>query len=139
MGKTKMSTGNIQPSNMALQQNKLKLKAANKGRDLLKRKADALKVKFREITKNLIKAKKDLGYKYSQALITLAKANYATGEVGRMVDENVKGKADVKLSVRAKALAGVTIPQFTIRNVDDEKYDNQMLGITGGGQTLAIA
>merc|ERR1711957_960964 len=107
--------------------------------DLLKRKADALKVKFREITKNLIKAKKDLGYKYSQALITLAKANYATGEVGRMVDENVKGKADVKLSVRAKALAGVTIPQFTIRNVDDEKYDNQMLGITGGGQTLAIA
>ncbi len=65
----------------ALQQNKLKLKAANKGRDLLKRKADALKVKFREITKNLIKAKKDLGNKFNQALITLAKANYATGEV----------------------------------------------------------
>ena len=38
-----------------------------------------------------------------------------------MVDENVKGKADVKLSVRAKPLAGVTIPQFTIRNVDEEK------------------
>jgi len=38
-----------------------------------------------------------------------------------MVDENVKGKADVKLSVRAKPLAGVTIPQFSIRNVDEEK------------------
>lgn len=38
-----------------------------------------------------------------------------------MVDENVKGKADVKLSVRAKPLAGVTIPQFTIRNIDEEK------------------
>jgi hypothetical protein len=38
-----------------------------------------------------------------------------------MVDENVKGKADVKLSVKAKPLAGVTIPQFTIRDVDEEK------------------
>jgi len=64
-----------------LQQNKLKLKAANKGRDLLKRKADALKVKFREITKNLIQAKKDLGNKFNQSLIMLAKANWATGEV----------------------------------------------------------
>jgi len=64
-----------------LQQNKLKLKAANKGRDLLKRKADALKVKFREITKNLIQAKKDLGNKFTQSLIMLAKANWATGEV----------------------------------------------------------
>ncbi len=64
-----------------MQQNKLKLKAANKGRDLLKRKADALKVKFREITKNLIQAKKDLGNKFNQSLIMLAKANWATGEV----------------------------------------------------------
>lgn len=64
-----------------MQQNKLKLKAANKGKDLLKRKADALKVKFREITKNLISAKKDLGNKFNQSLIMLAKANWATGEV----------------------------------------------------------
>ena len=41
-----------------------------------------------------------------------------------MVDENVKGKADVKLSVRAQPLAGVTIPKFTIRNVDEEKCKN---------------
>lgn len=64
-----------------MQQNKLKLKAANKGRDLLKRKADALKVKFREITKSLIQAKKDLGNKFNHSLIMLAKANWATGEV----------------------------------------------------------
>lgn len=38
-----------------------------------------------------------------------------------MVDENVKGKADVRLSLKAKPLAGVTIPQFTIRDVDEEK------------------
>ena len=38
-----------------------------------------------------------------------------------MVDENVKGKADIKLSVKAVPLAGVTIPKFTIRSVDEEK------------------
>lgn len=38
-----------------------------------------------------------------------------------MVDENVKSKADIKLSLRAKPLAGVTIPQFQIRNIDEEK------------------
>lgn len=38
----------------ALQQTKLKLKAANKGKDLLKKKADALKVQFRLILKMLI-------------------------------------------------------------------------------------
>ena len=71
----------IVPSNMALQQSKLKLKSANKGRELLKRKADALKVQFRAITKALIEQKKDLGSKYNQSLIFLAKANSAVGEV----------------------------------------------------------
>jgi V-type H+-transporting ATPase subunit D len=71
----------IIPSNMALQQNKQKLKSANKGKELLKRKADALKVQFRAVTKNLIEQKKDLGNKYNQSLIFLAKANWATGEV----------------------------------------------------------
>jgi hypothetical protein len=46
-----------------------------------------------------------------------------------MVDENVKGKADIKLSVKAKPLAGVTIPQFTIKNIDDEKCKRNILKI----------
>jgi V-type H+-transporting ATPase subunit D len=71
----------IVPSNMALQQNKLKLKSANKGKELLKRKADALKMQFRQITKSLIEQKKDLGKLYNDSLIFLAKANWATGEV----------------------------------------------------------
>ena len=71
----------IIPSNMALQQNKLKLKSANKGKELLKRKADALNMQFRSVTKALIEQKKDLGNKYNQSLIFLAKANYSTGEV----------------------------------------------------------
>ena len=133
---------NIVPSQMALLQSKAKLKSAQKGHDLLKRKADALKVQFLQVTKALIEQKKDLGNKFNQSLIFLAKANYskAEGDVSRMVDENVKSRADVKLTLKTKPVAGVTLPQFGIRNIEEEKYGElQILGITGGGQTINIA
>ena len=131
----------IVPSQMALLQSKGKLKSANKGKDLLKRKADALKVQFLQVTKNLIELKKDLGSNFNKSLIFLEKANFPTssGDVSRIVDENVRSRADVKLTLKTKPVAGVTLPQFGIRNIEEEKYgESQILGITGGGQTLNI-
>ena len=131
----------IVPSQMALLQSKGKLKSANKGKDLLKRKADALKVQFLQVTKNLIELKKDLGSNFNKSLIFLEKANFSTssGDVSRIVDENVRSRADVKLTIKTKPVAGVTLPQFGIRNIEEEKYgESQILGITGGGQTLNI-
>ena len=84
----------------------------------------------------------DLGNKFNQSLIFLAKANFSTssGDVHRIVDENVKTRSDVRLTLKTKPVAGVTLPQFGLRNMDEEKYgDNTILGITGGGQTLNIA
>lgn len=127
---------------MAFQQQKQKLKSANKGKDLLKRKADALKVQFRRILKDLIDRKKDLGESYNKALIYLAKANFsAINDIGRTIDENVKNKSEIKLSLKTKNTAGVTTPQFELRNVEAEKYggDQTILGITGGGQSLNVA
>ena len=126
---------------MAHLQSKGKLKSANKGKDLLKRKADALKVQFLQVTKNLIELKKDLGSNFNKSLIFLEKANFSTssGDVSRIVDENVRSRADVKLTLKTKPVAGVTLPQFGIRNIEEEKYgESQILGITGGGQTLNI-
>ncbi len=55
------------------------------------------------------------------------------------MDENVKAKADVKLTLRTKPIAGVTLPIFGLRNIDEEKFgDNQILGLTGGGQALNV-
>ena len=39
----------------------------------------------------------------------------------RIVDENVKNRSDVKLTLKTKNVAGVTLPQFGLRNVDEEK------------------
>ncbi len=135
----------IFPSNMALMQQKGKIKSAAKGKDLLKRKADALKVQFRGILKQLIDKKKKLGDCYSDALIYLARANYSSsGEVSRTVEENVKTKTDIKLSLRSKNTAGVVCPEFSLRNIDEErsggvKGEMDILGLTGGGHTLNIA
>lgn len=135
----------IFPSNMALMQQKGKIKSATKGKDLLKRKADALKVQFRGILKQLIDKKRKLGDCYSDALIYLARANYSSsGEVSRTVEENVKTKTDIKLSLRSKNTAGVVCPEFALRNIDEErsggvKGEMEILGLTGGGHTLNIA
>lgn len=45
---------NILPTRMVLQQQKAKLAAAKRGHDLLKKKSDALSVKFREILSKII-------------------------------------------------------------------------------------
>lgn len=132
----------IFPSNMALIQQKAKLKSATKGKDLLKKKADALKLQFRAILKELIEKKKNIGDTYNDALIYLARANYSSSiEVSRTIEENVKSRSDIKLSLRTKNHAGVVCPEFDIRNMDDEKLggDMDILGITGGGHTLNIA
>lgn len=135
----------IFPSNMALIQQKAKIKSAQKGRDLLKRKADALKAQFRQILKQLIEKKRKIGDCYNDALIYLAKANYSSsGEVSRTIEENVRTKTDVKLTLRTKNTAGVICPEFSLRNIEEEriggvKGDLDILGITGGGHTLNIA
>lgn len=136
----------IFPSNMALIQQKAKMKSAAKGRDLLKRKADALKAQFRKILKDLIEKKQKLGSSYSDALIYLAKANFSSagGELSRTVEENVKNISDIKLSLKKKNIAGVICPEFSLRNTESEKSEGSkttvdILGITGGGHTLNIA
>ena len=132
----------IFPSNMALLQQKAKLKSASKGRDLLKRKADALKMQFRIILKELIEKKKNLGTSYNDALIYLARANFSSsGEISRSVEENVSKNSDIKLMLKTKNHAGVICPEFMITNIDDQRTgnDKNILGITGGGHTLNIA
>jgi vacuolar-type H+-ATPase subunit D/Vma8 len=63
-----------------LQLFKQKIIAAKKGHELLKRKADALKAKFRKIMDALLKSKKKMGEECQQALFLFAEAKYAAGD-----------------------------------------------------------
>lgn len=72
----------VMASKMSLQVQKGRLKGAQKGHELLKRKVDALKKQFRKTMKTLIEQKKDLGKQFSESLMSLASAKYAAGEFG---------------------------------------------------------
>lgn len=52
---------NIFPSRMAMTLMKARLKGAEKGHSLLKKKADALQIKFRQILKKIIETKSLMG------------------------------------------------------------------------------
>lgn len=56
--------------------------SAKKGYDLLKKKCDALKMKFRAILSKLIETKKNLGAGSQDAFMYIAKSQWAAGDFG---------------------------------------------------------
>jgi V-type H+-transporting ATPase subunit D len=122
---------------MTLQLFKTKLVGAKKGFDLLKKKADALKKKQREIMIKILEKKKHMGTDYNEAILSLAEANFAAGDFQRNVMDSVKAKSTVRLNMDSSNVAGVLLPMFHVRGGDDEDADAAgMLGLTGGGQAI---
>lgn len=63
-----------------LQIYKQKTVSARKGHELLKRKADALKSKFRQVMIELLNNKNKMGEETSESLLMLAKAQWGAGD-----------------------------------------------------------
>ena len=78
---------------------KTKLKGANTGHSLLKRKSEALTKRFREITRRIDTAKRKMGRVMQIARFSLAEVTYAAGDVGYHVQESVK---TARFKVRAR-------------------------------------
>jgi V-type H+-transporting ATPase subunit D len=95
-------TGNreaVFPTRMNLTLMKTKLKGANTGHSLLKRKSEALTKRFREITRRIDTAKRKMGRIMQIASFSLAEVTYAAGDIGYNVQESVK---TARFRVRAK-------------------------------------
>ncbi|KAI7005319.1 hypothetical protein KC343_g21175, partial [Hortaea werneckii] len=67
------------PTRQSLGAMKSKLKGAQVGHDLLKRKSEALTKRFREITRRIDEAKRKMGRVMQIAAFSLAEVTYATG------------------------------------------------------------
>ena len=111
-------TETIIASRMMLQVYKQKTVAARKGHELLKRKCDALKQKFQEIMKNLLETKKKMGDEMQEALLMMAKAEWAAGQFGQKVRDSVK-RATAKIDLQGDNIAGVTLPVCTLKESED--------------------
>lgn len=122
------------PTRMTLQVMKQKLKAAQKGHDLLKKKADALTLRFRAILREIARSKMAMGSTMREANFSLAYAKYAAGEFGPAVIENVDSAA-YKVRMDDENVAGVHLPLFK-ELLDDEAGSSELHGLGRGGQQV---
>jgi len=116
---------------------KVKLQGATKGHALLKKKADALTVRFRAILRQIIEAKEQMGQQMRDSFFTLIEAKYAAGDnMHHTVFDNVE-QASFKVYSQQDNVAGVKIPKFQHGKVGtgaDTKMD--LTGLGSGGQQI---
>jgi len=119
------------PSRMTLQQFKNRLRGASKGHSLLKKKADALIMRFRKILRELKDVKELMIQEMKKASFSLAQAKFVAGDISMSVVESVKNAA-VKAKIRFDNVAGVRLPVFRLLEFSTE----DMAGIGKGGEQI---
>lgn len=123
----------IAPTRMNLTVFKGKKVAAKKGYDLLKKKADALKVRFRDIMKQIYDTKIGMSDRSSSAFFSLTQAEYAAGNFrNKVLEGNLT--AAVRVNTRTDNVAGVKLPVFSQYETGFESQEN--LGLAGGGRQI---
>merc|ERR1712080_582794 len=103
------------------------------GHSLLKKKAEALQMRFRSILKKIIDTWEIMGEIMKEASFSLAEAKFATGDFNQVVLQNVN-KAQIKIRTKKDNVAGVNLPVFEA--FQDGSDSNELAGLAKGGQQL---
>eukprot|EP01090_Pellita_catalonica_P011947 TRINITY_DN2488_c0_g1_i2.p1 TRINITY_DN2488_c0_g1~~TRINITY_DN2488_c0_g1_i2.p1 ORF type:complete len:268 (-),score=59.56 TRINITY_DN2488_c0_g1_i2:17-820(-) len=124
----------IFPTRMALTMLKQKLKGAIKGHDLLKKKADALAIRFRAILREINEKKHAVGDVMKTAFFSLTEATYAAGDISIGVIENVS-TATFRVKISEDNVAGVLLPVFKQYH-DGGNIPQELHGLGSGGSEV---
>lgn len=123
------------PTRQSLGLMKAKLKGAQTGHDLLKRKSEALTKRFREITRRIDEAKRKMGRVMQIAAFSLAEVTYAVGgDIGYQVQESAKS-ARFRVRTKQENVSGVFLPAFE-SYTEDGNNDFGLTGLGKGGQQV---
>ncbi|KAL9104136.1 MAG: hypothetical protein Q9163_000883 [Psora crenata] len=123
------------PTRQSLGAMKSKLKGAETGHSLLKRKSEALTKRFREITRRIDEAKRKMGRVMQIAAFSLAEVTYAVGgDIGYQIQESAK-QARFRVRTKQENVSGVFLPQFE-SYTKDENNDFGLTGLGKGGQQV---
>jgi V-type H+-transporting ATPase subunit D len=115
-----------------------KLKGAQQGHSLLKRKSEALTKRFRDITQRIDDAKRKMGRVMQTAAFSLAEVQYATGDnIAYQVSELVQ-KARFQVRAKQENVSGVYLPTFD-SHINEDINDFKMTGLGRGGQQVQKA
>eukprot|EP00127_Corallochytrium_limacisporum_P005755 Clim_evm134s210 gene=Clim_evmTU134s210 len=123
----------IFPTRMALSTMKSRLKGAQKGHSLLKKKADALQIRFRSVLHKIVDNKKAMGDLMRNSAISLAEARFAAGDFSQGIIEQVD-KPVVKVRTKKENIAGVIIPSF--EHYEEGETGFKLTGLGKGGQAV---
>ncbi|KAL1976059.1 hypothetical protein VTN31DRAFT_4451 [Thermomyces dupontii] len=123
------------PTRQSLGLMKSKLKGAETGHSLLKRKSEALTKRFREITRRIDEAKRKMGRVMQVAAFSLAEVTYAVGgDIGFQIQESVK-QARFRVHTRQENVSGVFLPQFE-SVISEGSNEFGLTGLGKGGQQV---
>mmetsp|Transcript_1994 Transcript_1994/g.3422 ORF Transcript_1994/g.3422 Transcript_1994/m.3422 type:complete len:255 (+) Transcript_1994:316-1080(+) len=125
----------VPPTITMLAMIKARLAGATKGHALLKKKADALTIKFRQILKKIVDTKTKMGKSLKTSSFALTEAKYAAGDnVKHTIFDNVEA-AQVRVKASTDNVAGVKLPKFEYVN-DSTESKMDMTGLGKGGQQI---
>ena len=113
---------------------KARLTGASKGHALLKKKADALNMKFRQILKKIVEAKERMGTVMKTSFFSLAQAKYRNGDFRHTVMDSVD-TATTTVETASENVAGVKIPKLNC--VVREDAAGRDVAASGGGLSKA--
>merc|ERR1712216_464811 len=120
------------PTRMALTGLKGKRVGAKKGYDLLKRKSDALMMRFRRMLATIIETKDEMGVEMSKAFFSLTEAQHTAGDIKPVVMEKVS-TATIRVKQNVENVAGVQLPVFEMTGGDK---GGELVGMAKGGQRI---
>lgn len=121
------------PSRMAQTIMKARLKGAQTGHSLLKKKSDALTMRFRQILKRIIDTKTLMGVVMKEAALSLAEAKFTMGDFSQQILQNIN-KASIKVKAKKDNVAGVQLPVF--ESYKDGNPSMDLTGLSRGGQQM---
>eukprot|EP00760_Papus_ankaliazontas_P007758 PhM_4_TR13509/c0_g1_i1/m.26512/K02149/ATPeV1D, ATP6M; V-type H+-transporting ATPase subunit D len=125
----------VLPSRMSLMLFKSRIKGASTGHRMLKKKADALTMRYRGIMSELRKVKTEMVGEMKKAHFSLAEARFTTGDVSFAVQESMKLNP-VKAVMKMDNIAGVFVAAMSA-NV--QSSDKDLAGLGRGGEQVKVA
>jgi len=120
---------------MVLQSIKERAVAARTGHDLLKRKADAIKLNLNNRLKEIMVVKRRVGESMRKSAFSHTEAVWAAGEFNHNVVESAK-EPFFRIKAAVQNVAGVKLPLFD-RFKDDSHRNEAMFGLSRGGEQVA--
>ena len=127
---------NVVPTVTVLAVIKNRLSGAQRGYRLLKKKADALTMRYRSILKKIVDLKQHMGTTMKQASFALTEAKYVAGEGVRHTVLDSVDKANVRVRAFTDNVAGVKLPRFEHHLVGADQSKSEMTGLGSGGKQV---